>query len=594
MKFTIAKKFQLFVTGIIMLSTIVSYGIFHKVIKAKYTENFTEEMEKAERVLENYLESRFTLLKSGIDILLSDPRFLASIAEGDPQTAQNEISDFRELVKADFLVVADTSGKILAKGAGEDQNSVNNFRLNLNRYEHGYVENYILIDESVYQVLATPIYFYGTSLGKLIAGYNLDEKILHKLKRLTGCEIGLISKENSIYQTAPHLEIINQELISSQTPMSLLAEGVHTSEYDNEDYLVLFHPLEEGHHTVITLSRSLDAQLKPAMATISQYLILLIIAIFVVSLLTIYRFTSKNLSGSINALVDAAGRISKGQLEDEVRANREDELGYLAKCFDKMRLTLVQNKTRLEKAQEQRIQDEKLTTIGRLAAGIIHDFKSPMTSISLAVDSIERGLLNEEKRKLYCQKVKDQVDRMVNMTMDILDYSSGKKSLNLVEVEFCDSIKNQIEFHRDKFEKKKIGLEYDLPVPFLISIDVHKFRRVIDNLITNAYEALAPGQRVKIDFEIQDMALAIRVSDNGPGIPEEILPRLFEPFVTKGKSQGTGLGLSISKKIVEDHGGSLSVTSTPGNGTTFIISLPLTLINAKSRTVRKLPEELEV
>ncbi len=244
------------------------------------------------------------------------------------------------------------------------------------------------------------------------------------------------------------------------------------------------------------------------------------------------------------------------------------------------------NNHHFDKLQAEKIKNERLYTMGSLAAGIIHDFKNPISNISLCVQAIMKGYAEKDKRDFYLTKIEDQVDRMLNMTQDFLDYAQGQKSVKLQEIEFTETIKNQIEFHREKSDKKNIGLYYSLPDTFYIKIDIHKFRRVLDNIITNAFEVLKSGQSIKIDISTNESGLQMQISDDGPGISPEILPNIFEPFFTHGKSKGSGLGLSISKKIVEDHGGSLTVTSEMGKGTCFIITLPSQLIrNVESKPV---------
>lgn len=235
-----------------------------------------------------------------------------------------------------------------------------------------------------------------------------------------------------------------------------------------------------------------------------------------------------------------------------------------------------------EQQQIERIKNERLYTMGSLASGIIHDFKNPISSISLCVEAIMKGFDRGKKRDYYLHKIEDQVDRMLNMTQDFLDFAQGQKSLKLQEIEFTETLKDQIEFHRQRADKKQIGLYYSLPDPFYITMDIHKFRRVLDNIITNAFEVLKPGQSIKVDISRSESGVEMRISDDGPGISPDIMPKIFDPFFTSGKSKGSGLGLSISKKIVEDHGGSLTVQSKLGEGCTFTISLPHHLVSDKA------------
>ena len=235
-----------------------------------------------------------------------------------------------------------------------------------------------------------------------------------------------------------------------------------------------------------------------------------------------------------------------------------------------------------EQQQIERIKNERLYTMGSLASGIIHDFKNPISSISLCVEAIMKGFDKGKERNYYLHKIEDQVDRMLNMTQDFLDYAQGQKSLKLQEIEFSQTIKDQIEFHREKSAKKDIRLSYSLPEPFNIKIDSHKFRRVLDNIITNAFEVLKSGQSIRIDISRGESGIKVQIRDDGPGISPDIMPKIFDPFFTFGKSKGSGLGLSISKKIIEDHGGSLAVQSKLGQGCTFTISLPPDLVCDKA------------
>lgn len=237
---------------------------------------------------------------------------------------------------------------------------------------------------------------------------------------------------------------------------------------------------------------------------------------------------------------------------------------------------LNNKKSKIDQAEN--IKNEKLYTMGSLAAGIIHDFKNPITNILLYIQLLRMGQIDEGERTFYLSKIEDQVDRMVNMTRDFLDYARGHKSIKINEIEFTQTVKNQIEFHRERSEKRNIRLDYSLPNPFYVKIDVHKFRRVLDNIICNAFEVLKSGQFIRIDVSIQQSGLNIKISDNGPGIAPHILPKIFEPFFSEGKEKGSGLGLSIGKKIVEDHGGTLTVVSEIGKGTSFLITLPPHLI----------------
>ncbi len=568
-----------------MVGAILVFLVVRNVIRQQYTYHFSQEIETAQLVLDNYLQGRFALLKSGIDIMLSDPRFMAAIAEGDPTTAQHEVANFRSLVQADIFVIADTAGRVFAEDNAVKILRHDELGLNVNKYEHAHKEQYRYLGNNVYQTLTTPLSFGPQyQMGKLLVGYQINLELMRRLMILTGSDILLRANDDIISATDPTLRQRSEisDFLQSNTNSSVSA--VQTVNIGGEDHLLRDFRLGGSPGLSMILVRSLDDQLDPAIANISLYLILMTVGASIVSLVLIYRFTSTKLTEAVNRLVEAAGKISSGRLEDPIRPLNNDELGYLASCFDNMRQTLITNRATIARVQEERINAERLATIGQLAAGIIHDFKSPMTAIALSVEAIIHGLGGEAKRESYCRGIKSQVQRMANMTQDLLDYAHGNKSLNLEAVPFVQTLIQQVEFHRERFDKQRIGLVVGQHPEFVASIDPHKFRRVVDNLLNNAFEALSPGNNVSVTIEQNSAGIHVGVRDDGPGIPEQIVADIFKPFVTHGKSTGTGLGLAISHKIISDHGGDLSVTSTPGHGAHFLIKLPVSLINDHAST----------
>ncbi len=579
MRLSIGRKFQLYVTGAIVLGALLVFLVVRSVIKKEYAFHFTEEIKTADLVLENYLESRFTLLKSGIDILLADPRFLAAIAEGDPTTAQHEVASFRQVVQADIFLIADATGKPFAGDHDLDLSGIETLPLSSSRYEHELKRSYLFLKGRVFQILTAPLTLgSGQMSGKLLVGYRIDQELLQRLKHLTGSDVLLLAERQIVASTDS--KISSSELVVTLVGGLTDAKPglVHRLTLGDEEHLLLERKLGSSEELSVLLVRSLDAQLSPAIANISLFLILLTLAASIVSLVLIYRFTSTKLTAAVDQLVDAAGKISTGNLEQPIHPLNDDELGYLAKCFDEMRQTLITNRETIARVQDERIQAERLATIGQLAAGIIHDFKSPMTAIALSVEAITHGLGGESKRASYCSNIKNQVQRMVNMTQDLLDYAHGNKSLQLEQLPFVQTIQLQVEFHRERYDRQRVGMSFAAPDEFVASFDQHKLRRVVDNLLNNAFEALSPGHTVAVSIERDSQVIQVHVRDDGPGIPPAILQDIFKPFVTHGKSGGTGLGLAISHKIVIDHGGDLKVASEPGCGAHFTICLPAKLV----------------
>jgi signal transduction histidine kinase len=229
----------------------------------------------------------------------------------------------------------------------------------------------------------------------------------------------------------------------------------------------------------------------------------------------------------------------------------------------------------LARERERREREERLSTIGQLLSGVLHDLKTPITVISGAVQLLvsER---DETKRQHLADRVVRQVGVINSLIRETLAFARGETSLWVRKVylhKFFGDLQEQL---NQEFRGRGMSVALDLRDRGVAHFDQHKLQRAIHNLARNAAEALGgrPGTlTLSTDRRPEDGALLIRVTDDGPGISEEIRGRLFESFATYGKVGGTGLGLAIVRKIVQDHGGTIEVESRPGN-TTFTLALP--------------------
>jgi signal transduction histidine kinase len=229
----------------------------------------------------------------------------------------------------------------------------------------------------------------------------------------------------------------------------------------------------------------------------------------------------------------------------------------------------------LQETQDELIRAERLSLVGRMASGIIHDLKNPMTTIKGYASMLGHKDIDFETRQRFSKIITRSVDTFVEMTQEILDYARGGGSLQQKEVSVSALIQDLCAFVESDFGGKGLTLCQDLRYTGPLMMDETKVRRALYNIASNARDAMEDGGCLTIVTDCTGGMVEFRLSDTGPGIPEEIRDCLFEPFVTHGKATGTGLGLAIVKKTVEDHHGVIEVESVHGQGATFIIRLPL-------------------
>ncbi len=225
-------------------------------------------------------------------------------------------------------------------------------------------------------------------------------------------------------------------------------------------------------------------------------------------------------------------------------------------------------------AQEM-VANERLSAVGRMASAIIHDIKNPMGTLRVYAQVMKRKSGNEDAAKLADEMI-HQVDRFVNMTQEILDFTRGVSSMNIVELDFGEVMDSVLNFISSDLEKNNVSLVRKVEFKGKMKMDQDKVVRVFYNIASNARDAMPEGGSLTVSTVEENGFVKIEFTDSGTGMPEEVKKRIFEPFVTHGKKHGTGLGMAIVKKVIDDHQGKIEIDSEIGKGTTIRIYLPMT------------------
>ena len=224
-------------------------------------------------------------------------------------------------------------------------------------------------------------------------------------------------------------------------------------------------------------------------------------------------------------------------------------------------------------AQEM-VANERLSAVGRMASTIIHDIKNPMGTLRVYAQVMKKKSGNEEAAKLADEMI-HQVDRFVNMTQEILDFTRGVSSTNIQELDFGETMGAVLDFIEKDLSKNNVQLVRNTQFQGQVKMDQDKMVRVFYNLASNARDAMPQGGSLTVSTEPSNGYVTIEFKDSGTGMPEEVRKRIFEPFMTYGKKHGTGLGMAIVKKVIDDHQGKIEIDSEMGKGTTIRILLPV-------------------
>jgi len=323
---------------------------------------------------------------------------------------------------------------------------------------------------------------------------------------------------------------------------------------------------------VLDSANSLRSILERQATRSALYTLLLLLATTLLTAVFVWRFTRP-----VKYLSVAAQRVATGDFDVRVPTDRRDEMGALSVAFNDMTARLG----RLRELESKLHQVEKAAVVGRLAAAIAHEIRNPLNYINLTLDHMRSSFAPEEpaKRETFARltsQLKSEVQRINRHITDFLKYSRPS-TLAFESLDLRAEAEDALRVIGGQAAERGVDtkLNEDGQVPFVVA-DKDSLRSVFTNLLLNSLEAMdGEGGAVEIKLAAETPERArVEISDTGRGIPAADIAKVFEPYYST-KETGTGLGLAIVKKAIDDHGGSISVTSKEGSGTTFVIILPV-------------------
>jgi len=267
----------------------------------------------------------------------------------------------------------------------------------------------------------------------------------------------------------------------------------------------------------------------------------------------------------IRKLETAADEIGKGNLNYEMEiSGAKDELGNLSRTFNQMKNALKQSQETV-----------RMSTVGQVASSLIHDFRSPMKDILSAIDQIQRGQLDEEKKMHACESARSAVQLVNKMTQDLFDYTTGELKVDkrLTNVpQLLRAISSEV---KPDLDRENIIFEVAAGYDGTIILDPDRTKRALVNIIAYAQNYVAKGGMIRLSDEITGNELIIKITDNGSGIPGAFTEKIFEPFVKIVKGKGVGIEMALAKRMIEKQGGKIQVASQEGKGSTYSIVMPM-------------------
>jgi len=269
-------------------------------------------------------------------------------------------------------------------------------------------------------------------------------------------------------------------------------------------------------------------------------------------------------------------RVGEGDLNASVSfARRNDEIGDLGRNFNRMVRLLRESREEIDHLHRtQMSRAEHLATLGELATGLAHEIRNPLAGIAGVIEILSRDLPSTSPAKAVVKDVRLEIAQINRILTDLLE-TARPRAPEIRSSDLNTTIEHAVMLARQQVISKPIRIDFsaspDLPE---VDHDSDQIHQVLLNLLLNSVQAIDGPGLVRVEISGQEETALVTVSDTGRGIAPEHLPNIFRPFFTT-KGNGTGLGLSLARRIVEEHHGTIEVTSSPGKGTTFSVVLPV-------------------
>ncbi|MDP2997954.1 MAG: ATP-binding protein [Bryobacterales bacterium] len=539
------------------------------------TRSLEAEVKASFGAYESVWQSRAEKLGSVAGILSSMPNVRGAFSTGDQAAIRDtagelwlRISD--RLKETAFFLVADSEGKTIASldnrtpaAVPQQWPVVRDVRPKFPRQ----VAGFIVHQGQLFQLVLTPVYA-GSGRGAvlinvLVAGYTVNHLVAQELKESTGAsEFVFFSRERVFAST---LNDRATAVLSARAPragrVDLVSDGV-------SEYVALVRELiDPGGKPVGTLGifRSFEGA-RQSVDALRRDIVLFWGAAMSVGLWLTWLL-ARRIVRPVDSLDRAAAEVARQNYDYRVPVNSRDELGRLASTFNSMCASL-------QRARQELIRHERISTIGRLAGSIVHDLRNPLAAIYGGAEMLVDTDLAPAQVKRLAGNIYRASRRIQEMLQELLDVSRGRAE----QAELCklrEVIQAAVDAMRPTAEAQSVRTDLSVPADLELPMERARMERVFVNLIVNSLEAMPGGGSIRIAASVDEKAVTVSIEDTGPGVSGEIRGELFQPFASFGKKSGLGLGLALSRETALDHGGDIWADAAFQGGARFCVRLPL-------------------
>ena len=566
-------KFLLSMVVVSAALTFTTLLVVRRTVQQEVRLGIQRDLDNSVSAFHNFQKQREVTLERSAALLADLPNVRALMTTHDPATIQDASRDLWQLAGSDLLLLADSSGKVMALQATPQEITVHEgqdfFPQVVSREE---TRHWWYVEGHLYEVFLQDIYFGPASgrqvLGYLLLGYEIDDRVARDLSRVSASEIAFRYGDVIVRSTLKPAQ--ESELL--RVPSRTAAGGPPQGDQiwlGGERFLATSVDLPTPASPALNLwvLKSFD-QATAFLSSLNELLLALGLTAVLAGSLLVFLI-SHTFTRPLENLVAGVRALEQGDFAYPLPVQGGDEVAEVTGTFDRMRKNL-------QKTQRELLDAERLATIGRMASSISHDLRHSLAAVMANAEFLcESNLTPGQREDLYAE-IRIAVNQMTELIESLLEFSRTRESLRPTYGDVRSAVDRAVQGVKAHPEFQRIRIRISAEGLTEGWFDFKKVERALLNLLLNACEVVPPESgKIDIDLKRKGESLEIRIEDNGPGIADAVRERLFEPFVSHGKENGTGMGLTVVQKILQDHGGDVTVERTSASGTTFRVNIPL-------------------
>jgi signal transduction histidine kinase len=566
-------KFLLSMVVVSAALTFTTLLVVRHTVQQEVRLGIQRDLQNSVSAFRNFQKQREVTLERSAALLADLPNVRALMTTHDPATIQDASRDVWQLAGSDLLLLADSSGKVMALQATPQEITVRQgqdfFPRVVSREE---TRHWWYVEGHLYEVFLQDIYFGPASrhqvLGYLLLGYEIDDRVTRDLSRVAASEVAFRYGDSIVRSTLKPAQESELLRVAPRTAAGGPPQGDQIR-LGEERFLATSVDLPTLGTPALNLwvLKSFD-QATAFLSSLNGLLLALGLTAVLAGSLLVFLI-SHTFTRPLENLVAGVRALEQGDFAYPLQARGGDEVAEVTGTFDRMRKNL-------QKTQRELLDAERLATIGRMASSISHDLRHSLASVMANAEFLcESNLTPGQREDLYAE-IRIAVNQMTDLIESLLEFSRTRESLHPSYGDVRSAVDRAVQGVKVHPEFQRIRIRISGEGSTEGWFDFKKLERALLNLLLNACEVV-PAESGKIDIGLRRKgeSLEIRIEDNGPGIADAVRDRLFEPFVSHGKENGTGMGLTVVQKILQDHGGDVAVEQTSASGTTFRVNIPL-------------------